>query len=330
MHRVGGQDEEGEYEELGRRIKQMIVEWMPEEWTFEGKQVLDFGCGAGRVLRHFLTEAERGTELWGSEIDAASVEWLERHLSPPVKVVLHGERPPIPVEDGHFDLIYAMSVFTHITFEWSAWMLEMHRLLAEGGLLLATFLSEGMGVHLHEPWDEDRIGMNVARCGAGWDEGGPLTFISPWWLREHWGRAFEVLRLEPAVREIGDPWSAHGVVLLRRKPVTVTREELERVDPADPREIRALKHNVFQLGRELERGRRTQSRNEGAERQAAEAERWHRTAEWWEAQSDRLESQLKRQRRTVDEMRRSWSWRMTAPLRKARRWRRSTKSSGGS
>jgi SAM-dependent methyltransferase len=327
MHRVGGgpveEDLEREYEELGRQLKQLIVDWMPDGWSFEGKRVLDFGCGAGRVLRHFLPEAERGSEFWGSEIDAASVEWLDHNLSPPFKAVLHAERPPLPVEDGHFDLIYAISVFTHITFEWSAWLLELHRLLAEGGLLLATFLGEGTEAYLREPWDEDRIGMNVANCGAGWDEGGPLTFISPWWLREHWGRAFEVLRLEPAVREIGNPWSAHGVVLLRREPVAITREELERVDPADPREIRALKHNIFQLGRELERRPSTTSRSEDAAPKEAGAKRWRRTAEWWEDRADRLEAQL-------DEVLQSPSRRITAPLRKAGRWRRSRRSSGRS
>ncbi len=48
------------------------------------------------------------------------------------------------MEDGSFDLIWAVSVFTHLAETWSAWLLELHRVLKPGGILLATFMGEGM------------------------------------------------------------------------------------------------------------------------------------------------------------------------------------------
>ncbi len=230
-------DAEADYDAAGRDVKRFIVSQLPEDWTWDGKRVLDFGCGAGRVLRHFLPEASEA-EFWGSEIDEPSVRWIEQNLSPPLHVVHHGESPPLRAPSGHFDLVYAMSVFTHITDEWSAWLLELHRLLAPDGLLLATFLGPDMIAPLQgERWSDDRIGLNVTRCGTSWAEGGPNTFISPWWLRAHWGRAFEIVRVEPQGYDSGDPRGLHGFCLMRRRPVEITREELEAPEPDEPREL---------------------------------------------------------------------------------------------
>ena len=71
-----------------------------------------------------------------------------------------------------------------------------------------------------------------------------MVFHSSWWLAEHWGRAFELV----TVRQ--NRFGNHGVILLRKKPVPITVEELERMDPREPREVLALRHNIAQLGRE--------------------------------------------------------------------------------
>jgi SAM-dependent methyltransferase len=299
-------DAEAVYDAAGRDVKRFIVSQLPEDWTWDGKRVLDFGCGAGRVLRHFLPEASEA-EFWGSEIDEPSVSWIEQHLSPPLHAVHHGESPPLRAPSGHFDLVYAMSVFTHITDEWSAGLLELHRLLAPDGLLLATFLGPDMIAPLQgERWSDDRIGLNVTRCGTSWAEGGPNTFISPWWLRAHWGRAFEIVRVEPRGYDSGDPRGLHGFCLVRRRPVEITLEELEAPEPGEPRELRAARHNVRQLARELTRVRADLYRSDEENRRLAEylesAERhWRETAEWWEQMSE-----------SVTESR---TWRITEPLR---------------
>jgi SAM-dependent methyltransferase len=255
------------YEEIGRRTREEILELLPARWSWEGKRVLDFGCGAGRTLRHFLSEAEVA-ELHGCEIDGPSVEWLQANLSPPLHVFRNAEAPPLPLESGSFDLVWAISVFTHLTDYWADWLLELHRLLRDGGLLLATIL----GPELAEEWHPavpdprvaergspaDRIGMNVMHYDRGWDHGGPATFHSAWWIREHWGRAFDVLEL----REDGflaiPPWRGQGIVLLARRPGAPTVEDLERIDPGEPREIVALRHNVRQLHQELASLRRVE------------------------------------------------------------------------
>lgn len=251
------------YEEIGRRTREEILDLLPDGWSFEGKRVLDFGCGAGRTLRHFLGEAAVA-EIHGCEIDAASVDWLETNLSPPLHVFRNEETPPLPLAGDSFDLIWAISVFTHLTDHWAGWLLELHRLLREDGLLIATILGPALAEEWHPAAPrrgdddavlEDRIGMNVIHFDRGWDLGGPAVFHSAWWIEEHWGRAFEILSLrEDGFIPMGE-WRGQGVALLRRKQGRPTVEEFERIDPAERREIAALEHNVRQLHRELTRER---------------------------------------------------------------------------
>ncbi|MDQ3122144.1 MAG: class I SAM-dependent methyltransferase [Actinomycetota bacterium] len=249
------------FDEVGRATRLEIVKRLPENWSFAGKRVLDFGCGAGRTLRHFVPEARVG-EFYGCDIDGSSIGWLEENLSPPLRVFQNEETPPLPLESDSFDLVWAVSVFTHITDLWAAWLLELHRILRAGGLLFATIhgpdrSKEWAKVPEDEqselpvaPSETDRVGMNMLNGGRSWDEGGPTVFHSEWWIREHWGRAFDIGSVEQQGVMLGPQWNGQGVVMLRKRAAKITAEELERIDPSDEREIEALRHNLRQLHHE--------------------------------------------------------------------------------
>jgi SAM-dependent methyltransferase len=232
------------YGQLGAETKSVLLSLLPDDWSFAGKRVLDFGCGAGRTLRHFLAEAENG-EFWGADIDAASIDWLEETLCPPLHVRRSAAVPPLDFESRSFDLAWAISVFTHLTDSSIPWLLELHRLLKSDGLLIATYMGRwNSDVFTAEAWQEDRVGMNVLRHNQDWDSGGPVVLMSDWWVHAHWGRAFEILEVAPNVH--GQSWA-----LLRRREIELTPEDLER--PADDlREYVALRHNLRQVQRELE------------------------------------------------------------------------------
>ncbi|MDQ3637521.1 MAG: class I SAM-dependent methyltransferase [Actinomycetota bacterium] len=215
------------YDRLGRELSRTIRAVLPQDWSWPGKRVLDFGCGAGRVLRHFLAEAEQA-ELSGCDLDGPSIAWLKSALCPPLHALHSGEWPPLPFADGSLDLIYAMSVYTHLTDNWSAWMVEHHRMLRPQGLLLASFAGPSMRRWFGlQDWDPQAEGMRIFGEGNDWDHGGPAVFHAEWWLRRHWGRAFEVVNLVPDGLTL-PAGSGQGWVLLRRRDVDVSVEELER------------------------------------------------------------------------------------------------------
>ena len=231
------------YEQRGLEARNALLDLLPDDWDFRGKRVLDFGCGAGRTLRHFLDEAE-SAEIWGADIDPPSIDWLQANLCPPLHVRLSRPDPPLELEGGSFDLIWALSVFTHLTDSSIPWLLELHRLLAPGGLLIATYMGRWTSEELiGETWDEDRVGMNALRHDQDWDLGGPMTLMSDWWVRAHWGRAFEILRVEPLVH--GQSWA-----LMKKRDVSLTPAELEEPERDEPREYLALRHHIDQLRRD--------------------------------------------------------------------------------
>jgi len=304
-NRVGSLEEAddpfGYYDWLGRRAKEDILAALPQEYDLTAKRVLDFGCGAGRTLRHFLDEAERGS-FSGCDIDGESIDWMGEHLSPPLTVFQNAEVPPLPVDDRSFDLIWCVSVFTHLTDHWAPWLLELHRVLDEGGLLLVTFMGEGMSeIIAGEAWDEDRIGMNVLRYGQRWDLGGPMVMHSPWWIRAHWGRAFEVEAMISGGFAT-DSEVGQGLVLMRKKAVTLQPADLEQPEDDEPRELEALRHELFHARAEM-----------------AQLRHDH---EWL---TDRLAEGQARERALEDmhqAFRDSRTWRFTAPLRRFARWGR--------
>jgi SAM-dependent methyltransferase len=279
------------WEKLGPETKTALVSLLGPDWSFGGKRVLDFGCGAGRTLKHFLPEAEHA-EFWGVDIDATSVQLLEDTVCPPLQVMRSEYMPPLDLDGDSFDLIWSISVFTHLTDNSLPWLIELHRLLKPGGLLIATYMGRWTSELLAgEPWDEDRVGMNVLRHNHPAADGAPLTMISDWWLREHWGRAFEVLQIEPNIHN--QSWA-----LLRKRDAQPTVQDLERPGE-DPREYAALRHNLRQTQREVQA---VQERG----RQALEAARLDG--------EEHLADCLARQRQIYEQ---SLSWRLTQPLRGA-------------
>jgi SAM-dependent methyltransferase len=240
--RIEDPDVDGTYLQQGRATLERLERLLPEGWSWDGKRVLDFGCGAGRTLRHLAPRAPQA-ELHGCDVDGPSIGWLAEQLSPPLHVLQNGERPPLRYQGDTFDLVYALSVFTHITDLWAEWLLELRRILRPGGVLVATFMNAESWVSFgFGPWDEERTGMLVTRTWNPPDLGGPFVYHSEWWLREHWGRAFEVVFLERRP-PVSGPGQTAGAIVLRPRPGDLEPADLERA--GDPlRELEALSRNL--------------------------------------------------------------------------------------
>jgi ubiquinone/menaquinone biosynthesis C-methylase UbiE len=239
--RVGGHPDD--YYEIGRAHVGLIQAMLPAAWTWADRRVLDFGCGSGRTLVPLAIEAP-DADLWGCDIDGRSIEWAQNNLSSEFHFLENDELPPLELAEATFDLVYGMSVFTHLVDTWSDWLLEVHRVLKVGGYGIFSFLGEGMIRDVTgREWNEDRVGMIGLDVGRAWDEGGPNALHSEWWLRAHWGRLFEVEEVMPYA-DVAQRYG-HGFVLLRKDGrATPSSEELERVDSDDPREIASLQFNV--------------------------------------------------------------------------------------
>jgi SAM-dependent methyltransferase len=102
------------------------------------KHILDFGCGCGRILAGWEGRLN-GASLYGVDINPALVEFC-RGAIPFAHVSRCGGRPPLDFSPETFDLVYAASVFTHMSREGALqWAGEMARIIKPGGILLMSF-----------------------------------------------------------------------------------------------------------------------------------------------------------------------------------------------
>jgi SAM-dependent methyltransferase len=98
-------------------------------------RVLDFGCGCGRTARHWYGQ---DLDLHGCDYNPQLVVWCQENL-PFMQAIVNDRKPPSPYPADSFDLVYAMSVLTHLTEQsQQLWLEEWRRILKPGGLLLFT------------------------------------------------------------------------------------------------------------------------------------------------------------------------------------------------
>jgi SAM-dependent methyltransferase len=193
-------------------------------------EVLDFGCGAGRTLRYWAPYA-KAVRLSGCDVDSAAVGWVDETFDF-VAARVNSTAPPLPYHSGRFDLIYSISVFSHLSEPGHlGWIDELARIARPGAhLVLTTHGERALQRLVDEPERRELVGLGAeqvlaarqavdetgyAFCGqdgvANPDLYG-MTFISEGYVRSYWSGALEVVDYEP---EGIDGWQ--DVVTLRKR-----------------------------------------------------------------------------------------------------------------
>lgn len=86
--------------------------------------ILDFGCGCGRVVRWWR---ELPGEVHGTDYNPALVGWCRANL-PFATFDVNALEPPLPYARDRFDLVYGLSVLTHLPESTQvAWLHELAR-----------------------------------------------------------------------------------------------------------------------------------------------------------------------------------------------------------
>jgi predicted SAM-dependent methyltransferase len=84
------------------------------------------------------------------------VDWCQKNI-PGADFHLNQKEPPLDfAEDKSIDLVFACSVFTHISLDLQRlWLQELHRILRPGGIFLCTVLGQS---YVENMLDADDLG----------------------------------------------------------------------------------------------------------------------------------------------------------------------------
>ncbi len=192
MVRVAGTADADWFLRSGRAAYDAIADHVPLE---EVADVLDFGCGCGRVLRYWRDAAGL---VAGSDRDGGAVDWCRSNLGF-ARVERNALAPPLSFPDASFDLVYALSVFTHLPADLqTAWRDELARVLRPGGRLLLTTHGSSYAPRL-EAGERERF--DAGELVVRWSELPGSNLCSAYhperYLCGTFAEGFELVELEP-------------------------------------------------------------------------------------------------------------------------------------
>jgi SAM-dependent methyltransferase len=197
LYETHGHVEWRDYRRSGERIAGQIVD-LANEFTMRPiEAVLEWGCGPARLVRH-MPALVPGSQVCGCDCDRACLEWCDRAVSE-VGFSINSLEPPLPYEASSFDLVYSVSVVTHLSEATaSRWMGELLRILRPGGLLMLwTNGDPTTSVLLPAELALYRRGCYVER--GSFTEGRKLYlgFHPPSYVRDRLLREYEIVRHIP-------------------------------------------------------------------------------------------------------------------------------------
>jgi len=183
-------------EETARQYWDMIEPLLD---TTRAARVCEWGCGPGRIIRHFpALAADRSVAFFGSDYNHVAIDWCRAHL-PGITFLANDLAPPLPVADGFFDLVFCRSVFTHLSAELHGhWIEELRRAVRPGGSVILTTHGDAYRPRLtaqeRTRYDADEL---VVRTLAAEGKKLFVAFHPPAFVRSHLLSRLSILEHRP-------------------------------------------------------------------------------------------------------------------------------------
>lgn len=169
------------------------------------KTILDYGCGCGRAIRALATLLP-DSELHGTDIDAEAIGWLKENYSRFGRFSVAPPLPPTIYKDQMFDLVFGISVLTHLPEKMQfQWLGELNRITKpEGYVILTTHgekhyknfdpsivkIMEEKGFYYAEPG-----GVNYGKI-ISLPDFYQNAYHSHAYIRREWGKYFSIVDIQ--------------------------------------------------------------------------------------------------------------------------------------
>ncbi len=127
-----------------------LAQWFQSYSLPEETKILDWGCGPGRIIRHLPGMLPQSFSFYGTDYNKKYIDWCQRNI-PEVTFKNNGIAPPLGFENNFFDVVYGISIFTHLSEQrHKEWFDELIRVTKPGGLLFLSFHGQAFRVKLTE------------------------------------------------------------------------------------------------------------------------------------------------------------------------------------
>lgn len=179
MLTVGGETDLRRFLSIGHECFESVRRHLP---AAKGpRRILDFGIGCGRTMRHFFRD-QALFECHGCDVDEAAVRWVQDNLTF-VTAAVSSNNPPLIYRERFFDIVYCISVFTHLSrAAFDAWMAEIHRVLQGSGVFVTSMHGQTAFRQIDEQPDRRRlIGIDEAEFRARRDDFHKQGYL---WLKQ--------------------------------------------------------------------------------------------------------------------------------------------------
>jgi len=132
-----------------------IIEKIGRHKSIGCVRICEWGCGPARLLRHFRNFLGSETELWGTDFNPKSIKWCRENI-PEINFLKNALHPPLGFGNSYFDIVYCVSVFTHLSKQLQKdWLEECLRILKPDGIFYFTIHGDSFREKLLE--DEKKI-----------------------------------------------------------------------------------------------------------------------------------------------------------------------------
>ncbi len=196
----GGQD----FSLIGSQLVGLILTCVQNYRALaDASRILDWGCGCGRVIRPLRRFVPAG-KIHGCDIDRAAIIWDRENL-PGSTFTRIEPYPPTLYPDRYFDIVYGISVMTHLDEKTQLqWLEELRRITAPGAILALTVIGENlratnMPASLTEEFAAKGFAAFVPGYSADHTESSHPDYYQEAYhkvsyIAETWSRYFEVLQ----------------------------------------------------------------------------------------------------------------------------------------
>ncbi len=120
----------------GKLAAKEMLEWSSAYLNNEPLHMLDWGCGVGRIIQHIPKILPKAI-CYGADINQQRIKWCRNNINDVLFDCIEDEQLPYPSD--LFDLVFGISVFTHIHGnEQSFWLKELQRITKPGGVIIVS------------------------------------------------------------------------------------------------------------------------------------------------------------------------------------------------